>query len=180
MIIFEDVLTKDEMMSNIFKYTLEYDDAIMKIQTQYKAADQVGSVDIGCGNEFGGGEADAGVDEEPAEKVIDVVYNAGLQEYHMDKKEFMSFLKAYFAKIVKYLEDNGKADRVPTFKKGATDFTKFIVKKYDEIENIYVGKSHSEDDDEIKGGIGITYWEDESAKGPVLYLFKDGLKEVKC
>ena len=91
----------------------------------------------------------------------------------------MSFLKAYFAKIVKYLEDNGKADRVDTFKKGATEFTKFIVPKFDEIE-IYTGKSHSEDDDEIKGSVAISFWEDESAKGPVFYFFNDGLKEIKC
>lgn len=179
--IFEDVLTNDEMMNDIFPYELAYENTIMKVKSQYKSADKVGEVDIGCGNEFGGGDADADQGgEEPAEKVLDVAYNAGLQQIHLTKKEFMAFLKSYFGKIVKYLTDNGKADRVDTFKKGATEFTKYIVPKFDEIE-IYTGKSHStEDDDEIKGSLAISFWEDESAKGPVFYFFMDGLREVKC
>ena len=89
------------MMNDIFPYELAYDNAIMKVKSQYKSADKVGEVDIGCGNEFGGGEAEAGGDEEPAEKVLDVAYNAGLQQVQLTKKEFMAFLKSYFAKIVK-------------------------------------------------------------------------------
>lgn len=177
--IFSDVFTGDEMMSDIFKYELAYENAIMKVPSAYKSADKIGEVDIGCGNEFGGGEDQGPADEEPAEKVLDVIYNAGLQPYTMTKKEFMSYLKAYFAKVVKYLEENGKADRVADFKKGATAFTKFIVGKFDEIE-LYIGKSHSEDDDEVKGGIAISYWEDEGAKGPMIYFFMDGMKEEKC
>lgn len=178
--IFEDVLTGDEMMSDIFKFTLEYENAIMKVDSAYKAADKIGEVDIGCGNEFGGGEDAGPAEEEPAEKVLDVIYNGGLQLFSMTKKEFMAYLKSYFAKIVKYLEENGKADRVAGFKKGATDFIKFIVPKFDELE-FYTGKSHNnEEDDEIKGGIAISFWEDESAPGPKIYLFKDGLREVKC
>ena len=168
------------MMSDIFPFEMAYDDAIMKVKSQYKAADKIGEVDIGCGNEFGGGEEPQGGDDEPAEKVLDVAYNAGLQQVNMSKKEFMAFLKGYFAKIVAYLNENGKADRVDTFKKGATAFTKFIVPHFDEIE-IYTGKSHNPDeDDEIKGSIAISFWEDESAKGPVFYFFRDGLNEVKC
>ena len=152
----------------------------MKVKSSYKNKEQVGNVDIGCGNAFGGGEDDndQGGDE-PAEKVIDVIYNANLQEVTFSKKEFMAYIKEYFKKVVAYLEEHGKADRVPLFKKGATDFIKFIVPKFDELQ-FYTGSSHNEGEDDLEGGICISYWEDESAAGPVIYFFKDGLKEEKC
>ena len=179
MLIFQDFIKNDEFMSDIFPYELAYDDVIMKVKTHYKKKEEVGNVDIGCGNAFGGGEEDTGpAEEEPAEKVIDVVYNSNLQQVHMSKKEFMAYIKEYFKKIVAYLESNGKSDRVYTFKKGATEFIKFIVPHYDEVE-LYTGSSHHDDDD-LEGGIVIQYWEDEEAPGPVLYYFKDALKEEKC
>ena len=96
----------------------------------------------------------------------------------MSKKEFMAYIKEYFKKIVAYLESNNQKDRVDTFKKGATEFIKFIVPHYDEVE-LYTGASHHDDDD-LEGGIVVQYWEDEEADGPVLYYFKDALKEEKC
>ena len=56
MLIFQDIFNTDEFMSDIFPFTLEYDDCIMKVQSSYKAPEDVGNVDIGCGNAFGGGE----------------------------------------------------------------------------------------------------------------------------
>lgn len=179
MLIFQDIFTNDEFMSDIFPFTLEYEDCIMKVKSQYKAPEDVGNVDIGCGNAFGGGEEEQGGDTGAgAEKVIDVVYNANLQQFHMSKQEFMAYIKDYFGRVVKYLEENGKADRVANFKKGCTAFIKFIVPKFDEIE-IYVGAS-KHDDEDLKGAVAISYWEDDSAPGPVFYFFKDALKEVKC
>jgi hypothetical protein len=177
MLIFQDIIKNDEFMSDIFPYTLEYDDVIMKVQSSFKPKDKVGEVDIGCGNEFGGGENQA-VDDEPTENVNDVVYNANLQPVTMSKKEFMAYIKDFFKKVVTYLEEHDKKDRVETFKKGATAFIKFIVPHFDDLE-LYTGSSHQEHED-VEGAIAIAYWEDESAKGPVLYFFKDALKEEKC
>ena len=108
--------------------------------------------------------------------VLDVVANSELKQVHMSKKEFMAYIKDYFKKVVTYLESNGKSDRVDRFKKGAAAFIKFIIPKYDEIE-LYTGANGESEDGEIVGGICISYWEDESAKGPMFYFFKDGLKE---
>ena len=94
----------------------------------------------------------------------------------MSKKEFMAYIKDYFKKIIAYLEENGKKDRVDGFKKGAQAFIKFIIGKYDDVE-LYTGANGENEDGEIVGGICISYWEDEEAKGPMFYFFKDGLKE---
>ena len=108
--------------------------------------------------------------------VLDVIANSELKQVNMSKKEFMAYIKDYFKKIIAYLEENGKKDRVDGFKKGAQAFIKFIVPKFDDIE-LYTGAHGENDDGEIVGGICISYWEDEEAKGPMFYFFKDGLKE---
>ncbi len=128
-------------------------------------------VDIPDGNEE---EQDG---DEPVVKVNNVIACTNLQQYNFSKKDFMAYVKDYFARIVKKLEENGKKDRIDTFKKGATAFIKFIMPKFDEIE-IYCGSSENTDED-LKGGFAISFWEDESAPGPMFYFFKDGLYEEK-
>ena len=177
--IFKDIVGGDEMLSDTFQMTLEYEDAIIKVPSKNRPKDDLGNVDIGCGNEFGGGEAEEAqpvTSGEGVEMVLDVVGNSELKQVHMSKKEFMAYIKDYFKKIIAYLEENGKKDRIDGFKKGAQAFIKFIISKYDEIE-LYTGPNGESDDGEIVGGICISYWEDETAKGPMFYFFKDGLKE---
>ena len=177
--IFKDIVGGDEMLSDTFQMTLEYEDAIIKVPSKNRPKDDLGNVDIGCGNAFGGGDAE---EEQPAaggegvEMVLDVVANSELKQVNMSKKEFMAFIKDYFKKIIAYLEENGKSDRVESFKKGAQAFIKFIVPKFDDIE-IYTGANGESEDGEIVGGICISYWENDEDKGPMFYFFKDGLKE---
>ena len=165
------------MLSDTFQMTVEYEDAIYKVPSKNRPKDDLGDVDVGCGDAFTKQEGE----EEPSapqgvEMVLDVVANSELKQVNMSKKEFMAYIKDYFKKIIAYLEENGKKDRVDGFKKGAQAFIKFIVPKYDDIE-LYTGANGENDDGEIVGGICISYWEDESAKGPMFYFFKDGLKE---
>ena len=175
--IFKDVIGGDEMLSDTFQMTVEYEDAIYKVPSKNRPKDDLGDVDVGCGDAFTKQEGE----EEPSapqgvEMVLDVVANSELKQVNMSKKEFMAYIKDYFKKIIAYLEENGKKDRVDGFKKGAQAFIKFIVPKFDDIE-LYTGANGENDDGEIVGGICISYWEDDSAKGPMFYFFKDGLKE---
>ena len=166
------------MLSDTFQMTVEYDDAIIKVPSKNRPKDDLGNVDVGCGNAFGNpeGEEDNAPPQEGVEMVLDVVANSELKQVNMSKKEFMAYIKDYFKKVIAYLEENGKKDRVEGFKKGAQAFIKFIVPKYDEIE-LYTGANGENDEGEIVGAVCISYWEDESAKGPMFYFFKDGLKE---
>ncbi len=171
--IFQDVFTNDEVMSDIFPFTLDYDDVIMKVASKYKTKDSCGNVDIGCGNAFGG-EEEGGDGEEPAEKVIDVAFNAGLVETPFSKSDFMTFIKNYLKNMVAYLKENGKENRVADFQKGAQNFVKSVVPKFDDF-TFYLGTSESMD-----GALVLSFWENEEAAGPMFYFFKDGLKEIKC
>ena len=123
--IFKDIVGGDEMLSDTFQMTLEYEDAIIKVPSKNRPKDDLGNVDIGCGNAFGGGDAE---EEQPAaggegvEMVLDVVANSELKQVNMSKKEFMAYIKDYFKKIITYLEENGKSDRVDSFKKRSSSF----------------------------------------------------------
>ena len=174
--IFKDVLTADEMLSDTFQMTSEYDDAILKVPSKNVPKDSLGNVDVGCGNAFGGGEEEEQqAPQEGVEMVLDVVQNGNLKQVNMSKKEFMAYIKDYFKKLIAYMEENGKKDRVEGFKKGAQAFIKFIIPHFDDIE-LYTGDHGENDDGEIVGSVCISYWEDETAKGPMFYFFQDGLK----
>ena len=158
--IFKDVLTGDEMLSDTFQMTSEYDDAILKVPSKNVPKDSLGDVDVGCGNAFGGGEEEQQqAPQEGVEMVLDVVQNGNLKQVNMSKKEFMAYIKDYFKKL----------------KKGAQAFIKFIIPHFDDVE-LYTGDHGENDDGEIVGSVCISYWEDETAKGPMFYFFQDGLK----
>ena len=107
-------------------------------------------------------------------KTVDVA-NSEFKQVNMSKKEFMALMKI-ISKNCYLFKRKWKKDRVDGFKKGAQAFIKFIVPKFDEVE-LYTGAHGENDDGEIVGAICISYWEDETAKGPMFYFFKDGLKE---
>ena len=171
--IFKDVITGDEMTSDSFQMTFEYEDAIIKVPSKSRPKDSLTS-DVPDNDEEAVNNPQQG--QEPVEMVLDVVGNHELKQVNMSKKEFMAYIKDYFKKVIAYLEENGKKDRVEGFKKGAQAFIKFIVPKYDDIE-LYTGANGENDEGDIIGGVCISYWEDETAAGPVFYFFKDGLKE---
>ena len=174
MLIFKDFLTKDEFLSDTFPYTLEYDGVIIKVKSSMKAPEEIGSI--------------AGIDDEPQqndgeapkEKVVDVVYNAGLSQYNMSKKEYGAFMKEYMKKIMDKLQKEGKDENyIANFKKGAGAFFKFVCSNFDEVE-LYTGTNGENEDGELVGGLVVSIWEEGWEKGPVIYMFKDALIEEKC
>ena len=45
--VFQDIFTNDEIMSDVFKFDLAYDDVIMKVESKYSSKDNCANVDIG-------------------------------------------------------------------------------------------------------------------------------------
>ena len=45
--VFQDVFTNDELMSDIFKFTLAHDDVIMKVKSRLTTKDNCANVDVG-------------------------------------------------------------------------------------------------------------------------------------
>ena len=106
--IFKDVLTGDEMLSDTFQMTSEYDDAILKVPSKNRPKDVL-DADVGCGNAFGGGEEEEQqAPPEGVEMVLDVVANSELKQVNMSKKEFMAYIKDYFKKLIAYRKKMAK------------------------------------------------------------------------
>lgn len=172
--IYQDVFTEDEYMSEMYKFELECEDVIMKVGSSYKNKDKVGTVDVGCGNAFGGGDDDeGGNDEGPQEKVLDVQHNFNLVEVPLSKADFKDYIKGYMKQLKEHLA-KVKPERVEQFQKGAMEFVKKVMGAKFEEYTFYTGAKET-----LDGGIALSFWENEEAAGPMFYFFNDGLKSIK-
>jgi hypothetical protein len=79
----------------------------------------------------------------------------------------------YVKKVKAKLEEQGKADRVPAFQKGATALVKHILEKFDEVQ-IFVGENY-----DMEGSFGYCYYKDQSDAGPTFFFFLDAMREEK-
>ena len=84
----------------------------------------------------------------------------------------MAMLKALMKKIVGYLTENGKEDRVAGFKKGATEMVKFIMGRFDEMQ-IFTGNSM-----DVEATLCFAYTEDGETD-PTFLFFNDAYIQEK-
>ena len=90
------------------------------------------------------------------------------------KGDFTAYIKPFAQKMKERLISNGQNERAEQFQKGLTAFVKKVMGDFTNYE-FYTGTSES-----LEGSIVLSFWEDESATGPIFYFFKDALKEIKC
>jgi hypothetical protein len=161
--VWKDVFSGDEMVSDSYKMEMIFQDACLEVQAKFvtKGND---NVQIACDDEQ--------EDEGEGETVINIVDAHRLNELQLSKKDCMTMLKAYLKKVVGYLKENGKEDRVAGFKGGATEMIKFIMEKFDEMQ-IFVGESM-----DTEAGMAFSYTKDGETDPVFLYMV-DGCKEEK-
>ena len=94
----------------------------------------------------------------------------------MKKKDVMTWGKAYLKAVEQKLKDNGKTERIPDFKAGATILFKLIIAKFDEMQ-IFSGKKGFELDP--PSALCFAYQEEQEDEGPTFLFFADGLEEEK-
>ena len=69
-----------------------------------------------------------------------MILNHRLTETGFGKKaDYMTYLKDYMKKIVKYLEDNNKAEQVDEFKKSINGVMKGLLGKFNDLQ-FFTGK----------------------------------------
>lgn len=169
--IFRGIKDGQEVISDGYPIKLEYEGVVGKVQSKMVVQGDV-EVDIGCGNEFGGGgDQDQGGNPN-VQKVNDIIDAFHYTEIGHDKNSFGKHFKQYMKKILKHLQDN-KPDRVESFTKGAKQFFAYINEHFDDI-TFYAGK----EDYEYENHIMISYYE-EGAAAPIFCYIMDGLKEMK-
>ena len=127
-------------------------------------------VDIGANPSAEGGDEDAPV-EDQGQLVNDVVSSFRLEQTSFDKKSFMVYIKGYMKRLKEYLEVH-KPDRVAPFQASVQNFVKDIVGNFDDYD-FYVGESMDPE------AMIVIMGYSEDGITPYVYLFKDGLREIK-
>ena len=161
--VWKDVFSGDELVSDSYKMTMIHQDACLEVQAKFvtKGNDniQIASDDVDDG-------------EAEGETVINIVDAHRLSELQLSKKDCMAMLKGYLKRVVGYLKENGKEDRVAGFKAGATEMIKFVMEKFDEMQ-IFVGESM-----DTEAALVFSYTKDGESEPVFLYMV-DGTKEEK-
>ncbi|KAK0242830.1 translationally controlled tumor-associated [Armillaria nabsnona] len=167
MLLYEDVISGDEMFSDAFPVKL-VDDIVFEVNCQTITIKPGADVDIGANPSAE--EQDEGL-EEGAVQVNNVVHSFRLQSTAFDKKSFLSYLKGYM-KTVKAKLAETNPDRVNAFEKGAQTYAKKIVANFKDFE-FYTGETMNAD-----GMVALLNYREDGVT-PYFTFWKDGLKEVK-
>ncbi|XP_072994211.1 translationally-controlled tumor protein homolog [Typha latifolia] len=168
MIVYQDVLTGDELLSDSFPYKELENGMLWEVEGKWVVQGAV-EVDIGANPSAEGAEEDEGVNDQ-AQKVVDIIDTFRLQEQPaFDKKQFVTFMKRYIKNLTPKLDE----EQQNAFKKHIEAATKFLLSKLSDLQ-FFVGESMHDD-----GSLVFAYYK-EGATDPTFVYFAYGLKEVKC
>ena len=160
-----DLLSGDEFFSDSFPHEITMNGACIEAKAKYVTK---GNVNIKIASD------EESEDEEGGETVVDIQDKFQLNEVQgFSKADFMKWVKGYLAKVTEKLKEKGKEDRVPGFKKGATELVKLIVGQFDEFQ-LFVG-----DKMDYEGAFCFAYQKNQEDEGPTFLFFADGLRETK-
>ncbi|PHH63095.1 hypothetical protein CDD80_1254 [Ophiocordyceps camponoti-rufipedis] len=170
MIIFKDILTDDEIISD--SYELKEVDGIVYEADCAMITEQAVQADIGANASAEGGDED-GV-EDQAVKVNNIVHSFRLQSTSFDKKGYLAYLKGYMKAVkAKLQEKNAPADTITAFEKGAQAYVKEkLLPSFKDFE-FYTGESMNPD------GLVVLLNYREDGVTPYVIVWKHGLMEMK-
>ncbi|XP_062383550.1 translationally-controlled tumor protein homolog [Sardina pilchardus] len=170
MIIYKDLLTGDEMFSDIYK--IKETDMMYEVEGKMISR-AVGDID----DSLIGGNASAEVADEGTDSStvsgVDIVLNHKLQEMPpMDKKTYINYAKEYMKAVKAKLQETNPG-RVQAFQDGAGAEVKKIIGKIKDYQ-FFCGESTNPD-----GAYGLLDFREDGIT-PYMLFFKDGLEVEKC
>jgi len=166
MIIFKDIITDDEIVSDAFDLKA-IGDVLYEVDCKM-VTEGIGNIDIGANASAEEGEEAL---EDQATLVNDVVSGFRLQTTNFDKKSYTTYIKGYMKAVKEKLEAT-KPERVEIFVKGAQAAVKAILGNFKNYE-FYVGESMNPD------GMVLLLNYREDGTTPFFTIWKDGLSEMK-
>ncbi|GBF61500.1 translationally-controlled tumor protein [Trichophyton mentagrophytes] len=168
MIIFKDIITGDELISDAYK--MQDKGVIYEVDAKRvtKGADNIQLEGANPSAE----EADEGT-EDTSTTVIDVADSFRLSPVEFDKKAYTSAVKSYMKSVVEKLKEAGKSeDEIKEFQTGAQAAAKTILGNFKDYET-YTGESMNPD-----GMIVLLNYREDGIT-PYFTFWKHGLKEMK-
>lgn len=162
MIIFKDIISGDELLSDAYDQQL-VDDVIYEADCDLV---KIGgdNVNIGANPSAEDGDDDL---EEGQEIVNNVVYSFRLQQTAFDKKSFLTYIKGYMKAIKKQLQETDP-EAIPVFEKGASTYVKKVVSSFNDWE-FFTGESMNPD------GMLVLLNYRENGTTPYVAIWKHGV-----
>ncbi|KAH6850370.1 translationally-controlled tumor protein [Chaetomium sp. MPI-CAGE-AT-0009] len=168
MIIYKDVITDDEMISDSYDLK-EVDGVVYEVDC---AMIEEGAVNVDIGANASAEEAEEAL-EDTTVKVNNVVNSFRLQSTSFDKKSYLVYLKGYMKAVKQHLKDTGKSEEeVKDFETKAQGFAKKIIANFKDWE-FFTGESMNPD-----GMIALLNYREDGTT-PYIVVWKHGLKEMK-
>ncbi|KAA8903985.1 translationally controlled tumor protein [Sphaerosporella brunnea] len=169
MIIFKDILTGDEMISDVYDLK-EVDGTLYEADCAMITIKKGADVDIGAN---ASAEEAAEELEDGAETVNNVVHSFRLSSTSFDKKSYLTYLKGYMKSVKKKMQEKGKTEEeVAGFEKRASAAAKKLVAGFKDLE-FYVGESMNPD-----GMVALLNYREDGIT-PYMIFWKDGLEQEK-
>jgi len=171
MIIYKDIVTGDEMISDAYSMTL-VNDVVYEVDCKMITVRKGTDVDIGANAST---EEAAEELEDGQEVVNDVIHSFRLTQTGFDRDAYLVYLRGYMAEVTKKLTEKGAStEEVETFKSRAkefagSNFTKKEFRKWD----FYVGESMS-----VDGMVVLLNFRPDNETRYMVF-WKHGLEEVK-
>uniref|UniRef100_A0AAY5K907 Translationally-controlled tumor protein homolog n=1 Tax=Esox lucius TaxID=8010 RepID=A0AAY5K907_ESOLU len=170
MIIYKDIITGDELFTEVYKITEVCDGMLYEVQGKLtsRSEDVDGSL-IGANASAEGGDEGS---EASTVSGVDIVLNSKLQETSAyNKKAYQLYIKSYMKAVKAKLEEQ-KSSRVQAFMAGAPAAVKMILANLDKYQ-FFTGESMNCD-----GAIGLLDYREDGVT-PYMVFFKDGIEIEK-
>ncbi|XP_071991351.1 translationally-controlled tumor protein [Engystomops pustulosus] len=171
MIIYRDLMSGDEMFSDIYKIIEACNGLVLEVDGKIISRKE-GSIDDAL---IGGNASQEIQDEQTEETVVsgvDIVLNHKLQETCFTKESYKQYIKDYMKAIKCKLEQN-HPERVKPFMSGAAEKIKHILGNFKNYQ-FFTGESMNPE-----GMIALLDYRPDGTT-PYLTFFKDGLEIEKC
>ena len=161
--VFKDHISGDEFFSDSFPHEFTMEGACIEAKAKY----------VTKGAEVVNIATDEEEEAQEGETVVDIQDKFALNEVQgFTKAEFMTWARGYLQKITTRLQEEDP-ERVPLFKRGATQLVKLIAGKFAEMQ-LFVGENM-----DYEGAFCFAYQKEQEDEGPTFLFFADGLKQMK-
>ncbi|KAM8856971.1 translationally-controlled tumor protein homolog [Synchiropus picturatus] len=170
MIIYKDIISNDEMFSDIYKITESPSGILLYVEGKTVTRKE------GFDDNLIGANASAEEATEDCEVVtttgVDIVLNHKLVEVPFTKQGYKEYLKKYVNDVKKKLSETDPC-RVEGFVSAVANDVKQLLKNFDNFQ-FYTGEKM-----DINGAVGLLDYR-ACDDVPIMTFFKDGLEIEKC
>uniref|UniRef100_H2ZD71 TCTP domain-containing protein n=1 Tax=Ciona savignyi TaxID=51511 RepID=H2ZD71_CIOSA len=173
MIIFKDIITGDEMFSDIYKYEV-FEECFIKVVGKMTTTkeEELDSALFGA-NPSQEESAESYGGDDSAKPIVDIVKTSKLEEApRFDSKTYTSYFKDWCKAVVAKLVEEGQSDEAEKFKKQGPAGFKYIKKNIKDLE-FFTGSGM-----DVDGSMGYLNYDENDT--PYLLFFKASLVEEKC